>query len=382
MMEVGQLLRQTREAQELSLADIEEKTKIRQSFISALESGDWDDLPNEVVARGFLRKYAVALGLNPDELLAQAGGGQSSLVDQPTSAGETTSAAQTASAAYQPINLELYDVTPESSHRLRRVLGFLLALIPVALLAYLLIQFGLPLLLDQSAGLTTNPTATATLPPAGTPPATPLIVLDGALTPTTVATDAPNKTPDQPTDTPEASTTDTPTSTPSPTPTVTPIQQLTMQMEVIERAWVRVTVDGEVLLESLLDPVYVQEFVGQESIELRTGNAAGVIVTLNGEQLPPLGETAEVVDLIWTIEDDEIIVTTPTSEPEPTASLTPETEITGTPTVGPEVTATPTPTVEATAAPTAEPDTPTPEPPTPEPPTPEPQDTETPTPGA
>ncbi len=152
-----------------------------------------------------------------------------------------------------------------------------------------------------------------------------------------------------------------------------------MQMEVIERAWVRVTVDGEVQLESLLDPVYVQEFVAQEIIELRTGNAAGVIVTLNGEQLPPLGETAEVVDLIWVIEDDEIVVMTPTSEPEPTGSptVTPEAEMTGTPTVEPEATATPTPTVEATAAPTAEPDTPTPEPPTPEP-----ADTETPTPGA
>jgi len=150
-----------------------------------------------------------------------------------------------------------------------------------------------------------------------------------------------------------------------------------MQMEIIERAWVRVLVDGEVQLESLLNPDYVQEFVGQESIELRTGNAAGVIVTLNGELLPPLGETAEVVDYIWVVQDNEIVVMTPTSEPEPTGSptVTPEAEITGTPTVEPEATATLTPTAEATA----EPDTPTPEPDTP---TPEPQDTETPTPGA
>ena len=63
MMEVGQLLRQTREAQELSLADVEEQTRIRQSFLIALESGNWDDLPNEVVARGFLRNYAAVSGL-------------------------------------------------------------------------------------------------------------------------------------------------------------------------------------------------------------------------------------------------------------------------------------------------------------------------------
>ena len=83
---------------------------------------------------------------------------------------------------YKPINLDLYDDTPERSNTLRRVLGFLLALIPVVILAYLLVQFGLPLLLDQSAGLTANPTATATLPPEGTPPATPLIVLGGTFT--------------------------------------------------------------------------------------------------------------------------------------------------------------------------------------------------------
>jgi cytoskeletal protein RodZ len=376
MMEVGQLLRQTREAQELSLADIEEKTKIRQSFISALESGDWDDLPNEVVARGFLRKYAVALGLDPDELLAQAGGAQTA------NSGETTSPPQvstTPSSVYQPINLDLYDVTPERSHRLRRVLGFLLALIPVAILAYLLIQFGLPLLLDQSAGLTTNPTATATLPPAGTPPTTPLIVVGGDLTPTLAATATPDEASDKVTDTPEPSATATPTPQPTPSPTATPIQQLTMRMEIVERAWVRVTVDGEVQLESLLDPVYVQEFVAQKSIELRTGNAAGVTLTLNGEQLPPLGETAEVVDLIWAIEDDKIVVMTPTPEPEPTGSptATPEPDATGTPTIEPEITETITPTAEATATPTAEPDTPTPEPPTPEPTV-----TETPTPGA
>ena len=71
MMDLGQLLRQKREAQELSLADVEEQTRIRQRYLSALESDDWDDLPNEVVARGFLRTYASFLGLDPDELLAQ-----------------------------------------------------------------------------------------------------------------------------------------------------------------------------------------------------------------------------------------------------------------------------------------------------------------------
>ena len=151
--------------------------------------------------------------------------------------------------------------------------------------------------------------------------------------------------------------------------TATPVQQLVMRMEIVERSWIRVDVDGVTQIESLLDPVYVQEFVAQESIQLRTGNAAGVILTLNGEELPPLGETAEVVDYIWVIEDDGIAVMTPTPEPEPTGSptVTPETEITETPSVEPGETDTPEPIVEPTVEPPVEPDTPTPEPPTPEP---------------
>ncbi len=390
MMEVGQLLRQTREAQELSLADVEEQTKIRQSFLIALEAGNWDDLPNEVVARGFLRNYAQFLGLDADDLLAQTDGSQPA-GDEATPAVTPSAGTDVAQpAAYKPINLDLYDDTPTQSDNLRRVLMFVLALIPVILLAFLLVKFGLPLLLDQSAGMTANPTVTATLPPEGTPPATPLIVLGGGSTPAPGSTDTPTPV-TAATETPsagDATATPMPTATLSPTPsqtptvTATPIQQLVMRMEIIERSWVRVAVDGETQLESLLDPVYVQEFVAQESIQLRTGNAAGVILTLNGEELPPLGDTAEVVDYIWVIEEDGIAMMTPTPEPEPTGSptVTPETEITETPPVEPNATETPAPTVEPTAELPVEPDTPTPEQPTPEPPNPEPETTETPTP--
>ena len=133
MMEVGQLLRQTREAQELSLADVEEQTKIRQSFLIALEAGNWDDLPNEVVARGFLRNYAQFLGLDADDLLAQTDGSQPA-GDEATPAVTPSAGTDVAQpAAYKPINLDLYDDTPTQSDNLRRVLMFVLALIPVIL---------------------------------------------------------------------------------------------------------------------------------------------------------------------------------------------------------------------------------------------------------
>ena len=99
-------------------------------YLIALESGNWEDLPNEVVARGFLRNYALFLGLDPDDLLAQTGGSQP-VSDETASAAMTTAATTTAtpSSAYKPINLDLYDDTPVRSNTLRRVLGFLLACI-------------------------------------------------------------------------------------------------------------------------------------------------------------------------------------------------------------------------------------------------------------
>jgi len=69
MNELGQMLREARETRQIGLAEAEAQTRIRQKFIAALEAEEWDLLPNEVATRGFLRKYAEYLGLNPEQVL-------------------------------------------------------------------------------------------------------------------------------------------------------------------------------------------------------------------------------------------------------------------------------------------------------------------------
>ena len=69
MGQVGDLLRQTREAKGLSLPQVEEITKIRHKILEALEQGAYDQLPAPVFVKGFLRNYAVLLGLNPEEVI-------------------------------------------------------------------------------------------------------------------------------------------------------------------------------------------------------------------------------------------------------------------------------------------------------------------------
>jgi cytoskeletal protein RodZ len=60
-----------RERKGVDLVRAERDTKIRVRYLSALESGDYRDLPGAVYTKGFLRNYALYLGLDPEEVLLQ-----------------------------------------------------------------------------------------------------------------------------------------------------------------------------------------------------------------------------------------------------------------------------------------------------------------------
>jgi cytoskeletal protein RodZ len=66
---VGETLEAARERKGVDLYRAERDTKIRLRYLAALEDGDWDELPAPVYTKGFLRNYAIYLGLEPDEIL-------------------------------------------------------------------------------------------------------------------------------------------------------------------------------------------------------------------------------------------------------------------------------------------------------------------------
>ena len=66
---LGEVLRTAREARDVDLALVERDTKIRARYLQALEDGDYAELPGAVYTKGFLRNYALYLGLDPDDLL-------------------------------------------------------------------------------------------------------------------------------------------------------------------------------------------------------------------------------------------------------------------------------------------------------------------------
>jgi cytoskeletal protein RodZ len=66
---LGEVLRTAREAKGVDLARVERETKIRERYLSALENGDYRDLPGSVYTKGFLRNYGTYLGLDPEYLI-------------------------------------------------------------------------------------------------------------------------------------------------------------------------------------------------------------------------------------------------------------------------------------------------------------------------
>ena len=63
MIDLGSELQQAREKKGVSLSEAESATRIKECYLQALEVDDWAALPTQVQARGFLRNYAVYLGL-------------------------------------------------------------------------------------------------------------------------------------------------------------------------------------------------------------------------------------------------------------------------------------------------------------------------------
>ena len=60
-----------RERKGVDLYRAERDTKIRARYLAALEHGEYAELPGAVYTKGFLRNYALYLGLDPEDVIRQ-----------------------------------------------------------------------------------------------------------------------------------------------------------------------------------------------------------------------------------------------------------------------------------------------------------------------
>jgi cytoskeletal protein RodZ len=71
MTDLGERLRTARQAKGVSLRDIEAKTKISVTALEALERNDYARLPGGIFSRAFVRAYALAVGVEPEEAVSE-----------------------------------------------------------------------------------------------------------------------------------------------------------------------------------------------------------------------------------------------------------------------------------------------------------------------
>jgi cytoskeleton protein RodZ len=69
MKETGKILREAREAQNISLAAVSAVTKINIKVLEAIEGAQMENLPSKTFLRGFVQTYASFLKLSPNDVL-------------------------------------------------------------------------------------------------------------------------------------------------------------------------------------------------------------------------------------------------------------------------------------------------------------------------
>lgn len=299
--ELGHILREARETKGYTLREVQDKTRISSRFLEALEMGDFDRLPTPTHARGFLRNYARFLGLDPDPLLERYELGQSQrpkrrqqpiIVDTTQPVGAALETPPDNHPFFDPVNMEVDTAYQRGGGSgSESVLRIVIILALIGLL-YLAGQRFLPLIMGQGDGtqaLTEGLTEAIQNvinqdEPTPEPTATEEVGASSVILPTG-RNEIPVGDP-------------TPTATRPPLPAT--METIDLEILILERAWMEVTVDGNVLFTGIArptDPPY--EWTANEEVRLNTGNAIGVSVTINNVPLGPLGGRGENKEEVW-----------------------------------------------------------------------------------
>jgi cytoskeleton protein RodZ len=297
MASFGENLQREREMRGVTLEEISEATKISMRFLQAVESENFAKLPGGIFTRSFIRTYARYLGLDEESVLAEY---------------------QLLTGGKSEVDLHrLAAARPQSTRESSRTP--LLALLAAAILlggGYALFRYSRRL--AEITVTRSNPGA-ASAAPAQTVPAS--SSSGGTTTPPSQNSATPSPAPANGAETSSTLGQVAPADTGLTTPPQTAGSQsgqasnsqstqaskseggLVLQVAATERSWVAVDGDGKALLQRVLNPNEVATLKAKDSFDVTTGNAQGVILTLNGETLKPLGRRGEVKSLHLTHED-------------------------------------------------------------------------------
>ncbi|MFZ0546581.1 MAG: RodZ domain-containing protein [Candidatus Promineifilaceae bacterium] len=298
MDELGNILREAREAKGLTLSEVQDQTRINTKFLAAMENGQYNLLPTPVHVRGYLRNYARFLSLEPAPLLERYEVTKNSKSRRKAPPAPVNGDGPVGPAIpirddqpfFDPVNVGISDHKQSSPFPLQRLVLIIALLVALALIANRFI----PLLTgkgDGSEAISNNITDTVNNiinnnagPEFAT--ATPDLSLIPGASDTITST--------------SRNIIDLPTATPTRPSLPATLDVIRLHLDITERTWMRVTVDDEVVFEGLArrgDDPY--EWEAQQSVNLLTGNAIGIFVVINDIELGKLGGRGEVVDETW-----------------------------------------------------------------------------------
>lgn len=295
-------MRRARENQGLTLAQASMETRILQKSLDALERGDFNLLPNDVVVKGFVRNYSRFLGLPPEEMI--------DLYRR-----ERTNA--TTRIQVVPATR----IIPQRSYIFPNFFGVFFVTIALIGLTYTILNatgyLGSANQVERhnaaAVEAVATPTPLATVAAPASAAATPSTLQMG--TPVAVA---PPLSPVTPSATPEkrpagfevpAPAASVPALSPvaatSPTASITPDSEAPIVVDVaIEpgegNSWLRVTVDERIVYEGIMQPGEGEIFQVNRKIDIRAGNPPVVSIGVNGAPPEPLGTVpGQPVNWTW-----------------------------------------------------------------------------------
>ena len=289
MDELSKILREAREARGLSLVQVQQELRISLRFLEALENGQYQLLPTPVHVRGYLRNYARLLKLDPQPLLDRyvalkgqdvpaAGHSQMPAPDNPLPPRLDNT------PFFNPVNLEINPNGDSArAESVLRVVIILALLVAIGLVASRFFvrdsrDFNVVEAVKEIfAGAAATPTL-ETLPEGAAPTLAGAEVITS--TGRNIAAMLPTVTPTRPA-----------------LPAVLDVIEL--ELSITERNWIQVRIDGTVAYEGLARSGDQFVYTAQKEAYLKTANAIGVDVTINGIRLGRLGGRAEVVEETW-----------------------------------------------------------------------------------
>jgi len=248
MNTLGQELRAEREKRGLTVKDVSDRTKIGSRFLTALEEGRWEEMPQKFFLRSVIKAHAQAVGADPAPFLARF---EEQERLRSAASDEDGEAPKRKKRERPPVRRKRRILVP--------VVATLFIVAAAAAVAWLFLKPG---------------SATAPRIPSASPPL-PLLSSPAVVEPEAKEAE--------------------------------PVETgLRLELRFAADAWMHVTADGVVVLDGIKPPGTTASLRAEREFVLQTGNAGGFDFTLNGRPGRPLGGSGVVLtDIRITTENYE-----------------------------------------------------------------------------